>query len=782
VRVELAGDVVSFGYDNVQGGVTGIYAVAGVTNNDNGGNLAADPVFMPAETGHWTADGAYTNLSGLSVFTDAGATWAAGSLAGKLLNPNTNAGALAYCIVSNTPTAITVMGLTSNVLAGAAYEIRDYRLRSFSPCVDSGTADGAPSRDLAGVSRPQGGGVDMGAYEAVHDATAPSDVTALTATGGLDSVTLQWRNPADPDFDGVLIVRRQGAAPGALPVNTNLYRAGDVLGAGKVVYVGRGSSGSPDEFSQWTDAPLLAQTPYFYEVFAYDGVPNYAAGAGTSATTAVDPVAPGPVVGLAGLGGDMSAILSWTNPPDADFAEVLILRRAGALPTGTPVSSNRYTVGTAIGDGVVVYVGAGIGATPGAGNIWTNTGLDPSQAYYYMVFAADEVPNYAAGRSVRVGTRTASLLFVDASATGERDGSSWTDAFSDLKVALARAVPGESIWVARGTYTPGSFQLATNVAVYGGFTSGMGSLASRDWAANPSVLGGGGPVVRGATGARLDGFTVTGGNAVNGGGIFMTGGSLTVANCNVVSNTATTGGGLYFSGVQLTLERTRITANSAQNGGGGLYAQSVTAIPAGSIRNCVFIGNRSEGYAKSDGGAIDMISCPYRIENCTLYNNYTQRRGGGIKLYRGNVEPYVIKNCILWNNRTGQDEPPPETSGGWEIAAQQDGGPGLVLEMSYTDWTPVGSKQFYEWDEGNVNAITFTELMELDPQFEDAAAGDVHLQSTSPCIDAGDPASPFDLEPLPNGGRVDMGAYGNSGESTPSGPPEPETGLLFYLR
>jgi hypothetical protein len=72
--------------------------------------------------------------------------------------------------------------------------------------------------------------------------------------------------------------------------------------------------------------------------------------------------------------------------------------------------------------------------------------------------------------------------------------------------------------------------------------------------------------------------------------------------------------------------------------------------------------------------------------------------------------------------------------------------------------------------------------MELDPQFEDAAAGDVHLQSTSPCIDAGDPASPFALEPLPNGGRVDMGAYGNSGESTPSGPPEPETGLLFYLR
>ena len=786
VRVELAGDVVSFGHDNVQGGVTGIYAVAGVTNSDNGGNLAADPLFMPAETGHWTADGAYTNLSGLSVFTDAGATWAAGSLAGKLLNPNTNAGALAYCIVSNTPTAITVMGLTSNVLAGAAYEIRDYRLRSFSPCVDSGAADGAPARDLAGVSRPQGGGVDMGAYETVHDAAAPADVTALTATGGLDSVTLQWRNPADPDFDGVLVVRRQGAAPGALPVNTNLYRAGDVLGAGTVVYVGRGSSGSPDEFSQWTDAPLLAQTPYFYEVFAYDGVPNYAAGAGTSATTAVDPVAPGPVSGLAGLGGDMSAILSWTNPPDADFAEVLILRRTGALPTGVPVSSNRYAAGAVIGDGVVVYAGAGRSAVPGAGNIWTNTGLDPSQAYYYMVFAADEVPNYAAGRSVRVGTRTANLLFVDAAATGERDGSSWTDAFSDLKAALARAVPGEAIWVARGTYTPGPFQLATNVAVYGGFTSGMGSLASRDWTANPAILRGGGPVVNGAPGARLDGFTVTGGNGVNGGGIAMSGGSLAVANCNVVSNSAAWGGGLYFSGVQLTLERSRITANYAQNGGGGLYAQLNNVVSSGVIRNCVFIGNRCEGAAdgKSDGGAIDMIECPYRIENCTLYNNYAQRRGGGIKIYRGTVENYVIKNCILWNNSTGQNDPDPlSNNGGWEVCIQQDSGTiPLYLVMSYTDWSPVGKDQFYAYYRDGVEKHVFTELMELDPQFEDAAAGDVHLQSTSPCIDAGDPASPFALEPLPNGGRVDMGAYGNSGESTPSGPPEPETGLLFYLR
>ncbi|MBN2129306.1 MAG: hypothetical protein JW741_07405, partial [Sedimentisphaerales bacterium] len=33
-------------------------------------------------------------------------------------------------------------------------------------------------------------------------------------------------------------------------------------------------------------------------------------------------------------------------------------------------------------------------------------------------------------------------------------------------------------------------------------------------------------------------------------------------------------------------------------------------------------------------------------------------------------------------------------------------------------------------------------------------------EATSPCIDAGDPASPFDAEPAPNGGLVNLGAYG----------------------
>jgi hypothetical protein len=72
-----------------------------------------------------------------------------------------------------------------------------------------------------------------------------------------------------------------------------------------------------------------------------------------------------------------------------------------------------------------------------------------------------------------------------------------------------------------------------------------------------------------------------------------------------------------------------------------------------------------------------------------------------------------------------------------------------------------------------------------DPLFADPAGGDFHLKSQagrwdpkaniwikdevqSPCIDAGDPEADFTKEPAPNGGRINIGAYGNTGEASRS--------------
>ncbi len=88
----------------------------------------------------------------------------------------------------------------------------------------------------------------------------------------------------------------------------------------------------------------------------------------------------------------------------------------------------------------------------------------------------------------------------------------------------------------------------------------------------------------------------------------------------------------------------------------------------------------------------------------------------------------------------------------------------------YTEGAPVMFR------EGNIDA---------DPCFADPNKGDYHLKSragrwdanerrwvidevTSPCIDAGDPMTPIGLEAFPNGGIVNMGAYGGTAEASKS--------------
>jgi hypothetical protein len=54
----------------------------------------------------------------------------------------------------------------------------------------------------------------------------------------------------------------------------------------------------------------------------------------------------------------------------------------------------------------------------------------------------------------------------------------------------------------------------------------------------------------------------------------------------------------------------------------------------------------------------------------------------------------------------------------------------------------------------------------LDPGFKDALLEDCHLTVDSPAVDAGDPTSDFSQEPQPNGGRINMGAYGGTSLAT----------------
>ena len=61
-----------------------------------------------------------------------------------------------------------------------------------------------------------------------------------------------------------------------------------------------------------------------------------------------------------------------------------------------------------------------------------------------------------------------------------------------------------------------------------------------------------------------------------------------------------------------------------------------------------------------------------------------------------------------------------------------------------------------------------THSIGADPQFVSAAAADFHVQSTSPTVDAGNPASEFAGEPAPNGGRINLGYDGNTAQAATS--------------
>jgi len=175
-----------------------------------------------------------------------------------------------------------------------------------------------------------------------------------------------------------------------------------------------------------------------------------------------------------------------------------------------------------------------------------------------------------------------------------------------------------------------------------------------------------------------------------------------------------------------------VCGNSA-NIGGGLYGSHRSEMI---IHSCAFEGNSAGN-------------------GCTLAcNSYQQMWPGG----------YDIRNCILWDS-SGQI---------WN----NDGSEIVII---YSD-VQGGESSIYDpyngliWGDGNIDVA---------PCFADVNNGDLHLKSQagrwgpnsgswvkddvrSLCIDAGDPASPIGYEPFPNGGIINMGAYGGTAEASKS--------------
>ncbi|MCQ3935926.1 MAG: hypothetical protein DPW18_02645, partial [Chloroflexi bacterium] len=300
--------------------------------------------------------------------------------------------------------------------------------------------------------------------------------------------------------------------------------------------------------------------------------------------------------------------------------------------------------------------------------------------------AAPAQPAHAAG-----------IIYVNDDAAGANNGTSWTNAYTDLQSALAAAASGDQIWVAAGTYKPTtttqrfiSFTLKNGVAVYGGFAGTESSLSERDPAANVTILSGdigtandmsdnSYHVVNASSTlntAVLDGFTITGGNATgigsngNGGGIFILtsaspalsnliisnnhandkGGGMynyiditpSLTNVTFTGNSAALGGGVYTQDADPTLTNVTFSGNTASNMGGGMY-NTDGSVPI--LTNVTFIGNS----AASAGGGMRNIVCDPILINVTFTEN-SAAFGGGMQNLGANP---TLTNVTFSGNTAG---------------------------------------------------------------------------------------------------------------------------------
>jgi parallel beta-helix repeat protein len=83
-------------------------------------------------------------------------------------NSYSTSGSISSVTYSNVQTSTTPYPGTGNINEDPLFRDPlngDFRLLTGSPCIDTGTASGAPVEDIEGTIRPQGSGYDMGAYE-----------------------------------------------------------------------------------------------------------------------------------------------------------------------------------------------------------------------------------------------------------------------------------------------------------------------------------------------------------------------------------------------------------------------------------------------------------------------------------------------------------------------------------------------------------------------------------------------------------------------------------------
>ncbi|MCC6739004.1 MAG: fibronectin type III domain-containing protein [Planctomycetia bacterium] len=154
------------------------------------------------------------------------------------------------------------------------------------------------------------------------------------------------------------------------------------------------------------------------------------------------------------------------------------------------------------------------------------------------------------------------------------------------------------------------------------------------------------------------------------------------------------------------------------------------------------------------GGLADV-----RLENVVI----CRANGPGVKTDGGVLElaRVTVAHCQGDGVDTGAE--------GTVVDALVFGNRGMGLNVRRAGAVAVGYSDLYDNLLGGWSgALAGPGLLGVAARFENEPQDDYRVLAGDATIDAGDPLSPFAAEPSPNGGRVNMGAFGNTPAATPS--------------
>ncbi len=188
------------------------------------------------------------------------------------------------------------------------------------------------------------------------------------------------------------------------------------------------------------------------------------------------------------------------------------------------------------------------------------------------------------------------------------------------------------------------------------------------------------------------------------------------------------------------------------------------------IANCLIVGNRA---SEPNGAVVCCVDSRAVLANCTVADNWLDPQAVVLRSVDSHV---TVVNSILWGDLTkgileiGAGEVVANysiISGGWPGAGNTDADPLFTATGYWTD--PNDPAAVVEPDDAGAVWVMGDYHVQSQAGRWDSQAGRWQRdRAMSPCIDAGDPATPVGSELSPNGGIINLGVYGGTAEASKS--------------